>query len=119
MAKGNSFSLRGNVVADSVQEGNGPVKFSVAWNQSRKLENGEWESTPHYFDVICWDRDVALDKGTAVLLDGFITQQRWQNAEGQNRYKVELVAQEVAVVPRKDKPAEAPESTPVPEEIPF
>lgn len=97
MAKGNSFTLRGNAVADSEQVGNGPVKFSVAWNQARKVGD-EWETTPHYFDVICWDREVVVSKGQRVLLNGYITQQRWQTDDGQNRSKVVLVADEVASV---------------------
>ena len=117
MARGNSFSITGHVVRDSEQTGNGPVKFSIAWNKARKVGD-EWETTPHYFDAICWDRDVKLRKGEKAKLEGYISQERWSDDKGNKRSKVVLVAYEIVVVPKKtDTPSENAEAAP--EEIPF
>lgn len=108
MAFDNNFVLTGNVVRDPEQHGEGPVKFAVAFNGRKKDRmTGEWVDDPSFFDVICWERELAagLSKGEAVTLAGKLKQERWEDKQtGQNRSKVVLVADTVArTIKRKPK----------------
>jgi single-strand DNA-binding protein len=81
--------------------GQAVCKFSVAVNRRRK--NGDqWEDEANYFDVVLWGRqgeniNQYLVKGKAVGLDGELRQDRWQQ-DGQNRSKVEIVANNVQLL---------------------
>jgi single-strand DNA-binding protein len=81
--------------------GQAVCKFSVAVNRRRK--NGDqWEDEVNYFDIVLWGRQGEnikqyLVKGKAVGLDGELRQDRWQQ-DGQNRSKVEIVANNVQLL---------------------
>jgi single-strand DNA-binding protein len=81
--------------------GQAVCKFSIAVNRRRK--NGDqWEDEASYFDVVLWGRqgeniNQYLVKGKAVGLDGELRQDRWQQ-DGQNRSKVEIVANNVQLL---------------------
>jgi single-strand DNA-binding protein len=81
--------------------GQAVCKFSIAVNRRRK--NGEqWEDEANYFDVVLWGRqgeniNQYLVKGKTVGLDGELRQDRWQQ-DGQNRSKVEIVANNVQLL---------------------
>jgi single-strand DNA-binding protein len=81
--------------------GQAVCKFSIAVNRRRK--NGEqWEDEANYFDIVLWGRqgeaiNQYLLKGKAVGLDGELRQDRWQQ-DGQNRSKVEIVANNVQLL---------------------
>ena len=83
--------------AETKQTSSGQLvcKFSIAVNRRRK--NGDqWEDEANYFDVVVWGRQGEalsqyLVKGKMVGVDGELRQDRWQQ-EGQNRSKVEIVA---------------------------
>ena len=109
MASPNTVVIEGNLGRDPEQHGNGPVKFSVCWNQSKKNKaTDEWERVPHWFDVISWDRETVaqagLTKGQRVVVAGRIHQEKWSDKEtGQERSKVVIVADTVSR--SLDKPA--------------
>jgi single-strand DNA-binding protein len=93
----NSIVIEGNLTRDPEQSGNGPVKMSIAWNQSVKDKaTGEWSKVGHFFDVISWEREkvsgAGLSKGTRVLITGKIHQESWESKEGEKRSKVVIVA---------------------------
>jgi len=75
--------------------GQAVCKFSIAVNRRRK--NGDqWEDEANFFDIVLWGRQGEslhpyLVKGKMVGVDGELRQDRWQQ-EGQNRSKVEIVA---------------------------
>ncbi|MDR2259060.1 MAG: single-stranded DNA-binding protein [Treponema sp.] len=76
--------------------GQAVCKFSIAVNRRRK--NGDqWEDEPNFFDIVVWGRQGEalsqyLVKGKMVGVDGELRQDRWQQQDGQNRSKVEVVA---------------------------
>lgn len=106
MSKTNHIYLVGNLTADPVLKelttrSSGEVfhvcEFSIA--QSYRMQNGE-QSPTEYFDVRAYrqlGQNVAasLSKGTRVAVTGVLKQQKWQNAEGQNRSRHIIVADEV------------------------
>ena len=100
MAWGNFSHIVGNVTRDPElrfsQSGVAVTQFGVAYNKKR----GD-EQEAHFFDVVCF-RELAenvaesVTKGMRVVVDGELQQRTWQTDDGQNRSKVELVADEVA-----------------------
>jgi len=79
----------------SIASGQAVCKFSIAVNRRRK--NGDqWEDEANFFDIVVWGRQGEslhqyLVKGKMVAVDGELRQDRWQQ-DGQNRSKVEIVA---------------------------
>lgn len=75
--------------------GSAVASMSVAINKRRK--NGEqWVDEAHFFDVVLWGKSAEglapyLTKGKQIGVDGELRQNRWQQ-DGQNRSKVEIVA---------------------------
>lgn len=103
----NSVSLDGRLGKDPEKFGsdNGPVKFSICHNKNRKLPTGEWESEPHWFDVVSWgklrDKTITLRKGDLVVVSGRLETSSYEK-DGVKRTSVQVVADSVGVVPRTD-----------------
>ena len=105
MADINRVVLVGRLTRDAELKytagGQAVCKFSVAINRRRK--NGDqWEDEPNYFDVVLWGRqgealNQYLLKGKSVGVDGELRQDRWQQ-DGQNRSKVEIVANNIQLL---------------------
>ena len=101
----NRVVLIGRLTRDAelkyTSSGQAVCKFSIAVNRRRK--NGDqWEDEVNYFDIVLWGRqgeniNKYLVKGKAVGLDGELRQDRWQQ-DGQNRSKVEIVANNVQLL---------------------
>jgi single-strand DNA-binding protein len=101
----NRVMLIGRLTRDaelkSIASGQAVCKFSLAVNRRRK--NGDqWEDEANFFDVVLWGRQGEvlhqyLTKGKMIGLDGELKQDRWQQ-DGQNRSKVEIVANNVQLL---------------------
>jgi single-strand DNA-binding protein len=106
MADINHVVLVGRLTRDAelkyTASGQAVCKFSLAINRRRK--NGDqWENEANYFDIVLWGKmgeAVAklLVKGKTVGVDGELRQDRWQQQDGQNRSKVEIVASNVQLL---------------------
>lgn len=84
-----------------LQNGTAFGKFSIAVNKSRKTENNEWVDDANYFDVTIWGKTAEnlktkLTKGTQVVVDGFLKQDRWEK-DGQKFSKISIVANSVQI----------------------
>jgi len=97
----NTITIVGNVTRDPelrfTQGGVAIASFSVAWN--KKKQDGEDEVS--FFDVTCFRKlaeNVAesISRGSRVIVYGTLKQDRWENNEGQNRSKIEILADDVA-----------------------
>ncbi|MDR0601811.1 MAG: single-stranded DNA-binding protein [Treponema sp.] len=99
MADLNHVTLIGRLTRDAelkyTSGGQAVCKFSIAVNRRRK--NGDqWEDEPSFFDIVLWGRqgeslNQYLVKGKMIGVEGELRQDRWQQ-DGQNRSKVEIVA---------------------------
>jgi len=99
------ITVTGNVTADPelkfAANGNARLSFSIASNKRFQV-NGEWQEETSFFNVVAW-RGIAemaanvLEKGTPVVIKGRLEQRSWENAEGEKRSTVEIVADTVAV----------------------
>ena len=105
MADINHVVLVGRLTRDAelkyTANGQAVCKFSVAINRRRK--NGDqWEDEANYFDIVLWGRqgeavNQYLLKGKTVGIEGELRQDRWQQ-DGQNRSKVEIVANNIQLL---------------------
>ncbi len=72
------------------------LKFRIA-------NNPQFSDDANFFDVSVWGKTAAaikdyMAKGKQVAVQGRLQQQRWTNAEGQQRSKVEIVAENVQLL---------------------
>jgi len=106
MGPDNSITVIGNMTRDpelkAVGGGTMLTTFSVAVNRRwLNRSTNEWDEQTSFFEVTCW-RELAenvassLAKGTRVVISGRLEQSTWQTAEGENRSKVQIVADDVA-----------------------
>ncbi len=83
--------------------GNKVAELSIAFNRNYKDKTtNEWKNEPHYFDVKVWgstiDRLDKIQKGTSVLIEGRLSQERWTNQDGKTVSKVLIVAEFLRIV---------------------
>lgn len=98
----NKVTLIGNLGRDvevrRLESGTAVAKFSVATNESYKdNKTGEWKKQTEWHDVICWRHlaeraEKQLAKGKLVYIEGKLTHRKYQDKEGIDRYKTEVVA---------------------------
>jgi single-strand DNA-binding protein len=114
----NSVLLEGNLTRDPelryTPKGTAVCSFSIASNRHFKQEE-EYQEEVSYFDVTTWSHlaEVCgeyLRKGRGVRVVGRLKQDRWNDAEGNGRSKVLVVAEHVEFRPERKKEAEAPET---------
>lgn len=87
---GNDVELRRTATGKSV------VNLSLATTQRHK--DGDTSTTWHR--VVLWDKKAELAerfvrKGSCLYVEGPLTERQWTDAQGQTRYKTELVAREL------------------------
>ena len=109
MADLNRVTLVGRLTRDSelkyANTATGEIavcRFSIAVNKFRKSGEGRSEDTS-YFDIVLWGRmgevlNKYLVKGKQVAIDGELRQDRWTQQDGQQRSKIEIVAQNVQLL---------------------
>jgi single-strand DNA-binding protein len=99
MADLNHVVLIGRLTRDAelkyTANGQAVCKFSIAVNRRRK-SGDQWVDEANFFDIVLWGRqgeslNQYLLKGKMVGVDGELRQDRWEQ-DGQNRSKVEIVA---------------------------
>ena len=105
MATDNSVTLVGNVTRDPelrfTNTGQANVTFGLAVNRRwQNRQTQEWEEATSFFDVVCWrelaeNTALSLTKGARVVVTGRLEQRSWETEDGDRRFKVEIVADEV------------------------
>ena len=98
-------TLIGNLTRDPeiryTRDGQATTTLGVAVNKRWKNRTtDEWEESTSFFDVVCW-RELAenvalsLTKGARVVISGSLQQRSWETEDGERRFKVEVVADEI------------------------
>ncbi len=88
---------------------NGAVvaKFSVATNESYKDKNDEWQELTEWHEVVAW-RNLAeqaeknLKKGGLVYVEGKLSHRKWQDANGNDRWSTEVVANSLRSLEKRE-----------------
>lgn len=103
------ITIYGNVVRDpellTLSNGSQKLSFSVAVNYFFTKDGEKVEQTS-YFDVVAWRYTAensanVLEKGIGVIVTGRLEQRSWKDEKTQeNRYKTEIVADEIGVLTR-------------------
>jgi single-strand DNA-binding protein len=105
MADINHVVLVGRLTRDAELKytagGQAVCKFSIAINRRRK-SGDQWVDEANFFDIVLWGRqgeslNQYLVKGKQVGVDGELRQDRWEQ-DGQNRSKVEIVANNIQLL---------------------
>ena len=129
----NSVNLMGYVTGDIelryTASGNPVANFGMATNRRyRQGEETKQETT--YVDLVAFNRtaEIAkefLGKGRPVAIEGRLRYRTWETELGQKRSKLEVVVNQLHLMPRNGKDGNGSESAAevldgsVPEEIPF
>jgi single-strand DNA-binding protein len=100
--------------------GQAVTQFTVATNR-RWQQNGEWQEETEWFRVVVWGPQAErtaerLRKGNKVYVEGRIQTRQWEDQQGQKRTTVELVANQVTSLERRER---GDEDAPFPEERPY
>ncbi|WP_457626471.1 single-stranded DNA-binding protein [Persephonella sp.] len=91
------------------------TSFTLAVNRAYRSGN-EWKEETYFFDIEAFGMlaerlGKQLNKGTQILVEGQLRQDRWETASGEKRVKVKVVAEKVNMISGKttEKPAEKEE----------
>ena len=105
----NKVILVGNLVADpelkKTQSGISVTSFRIAVGRRFSSKDSEAPQAD-FIDIVCW-RSTAefvtqyFTKGRPILVCGQLQSRTWTDQNGQKRYTVEVVADEVSFVDRK------------------
>ena len=122
----NKAMVIGNLTRDpevkALPSGAKVCSFSVATNRVWKDKNGAKQEAADYHNIVVFGRQAEtagqyLKKGSSVLVEGRMQTRSWDGADGQKKYRTEVVADRVQFGPRssgtsggsaapKDMPAE-------------
>jgi single-strand DNA-binding protein len=109
VASYNRVVLMGNLTRDIevkyIQSGTAVANASLAVNEKRKDNNGQWVEDVTFVDLTLWGRtaEVAgeyLSKGSPVLVEGRLKQEQWEK-DGQKRSKMIVVVEKLQMIGSK------------------
>ena len=114
----NTVVLIGRLVADPelkyTPSGVAVCSLRMAVDRRFKSESGEKQSD--FFDIVAWQKSAEfasnyLSKGRLVAVQGRLQQRSWVQQDGQKRYKVEVVAENIQGLDRP-REGQAPGAAP-------
>jgi single-strand DNA-binding protein len=135
----NKVILIGNLTADPelryTPSGTARTRFSIAINRQYKDSSGQLQEETTFVPIVTWGSQAEncanyLSKGRSVAVEGRLRIDSFENAEGERRKVVEVVAQSVQFLggpggrQQADSTSSAPSSVSEPaakpdEEVPF
>src|SRR3990172_8418221 len=99
----NKVFLLGNLTRDPelrfTPSGASVCEFSIAVNREwGGKDGGEKKKEVGFFDCVAWARTAEvvaqyLKKGSPAMVEGRLTQDRWQDPQGQSRSKVKITVE--------------------------
>ena len=121
MAGVNKVILIGNLGKDPevryLDSGVAVANFSLATTENYKNKEGERVSQTEWHNIVLWRglAEVAekwLKKGSSVYIEGKIRNRKWEDKEGNTRYTIEILGDNMTMLGKKDdNSSDAPEST--------
>jgi single-strand DNA-binding protein len=126
----NKIMIIGNVGTDPEMRytatGNAMTTFRVATTHTYTTPEGERRDETEWFSVITWGRqaeqcNLYLQKGRRVYVEGRLRSRSWDGADGQRRFRLEILADRVLFLDRPTAvPLEAQEAeAPLEPDLPF
>jgi single-strand DNA-binding protein len=115
----NKILIIGNLTNDPelrfTQSGIAVLNFRIASNRRFRDSAGEWKEDVCYVGVVAWQKLAEncaefLRKGSAVFVEGEIQSRSWEKEDGSRRSVVEIHAQRVQFLDRREAVAGSEES---------
>src|SRR5579859_4879552 len=106
----NKIMLIGNLGRDPEMNytpgGNAVTKFSLAVNRYKKSSTGERQEETEWFNIVAWDKlaetcNTYLHKGSKVFIEGRVSQRKYTDKNGIERYTFDVVASEMEMLTPK------------------
>jgi single-strand DNA-binding protein len=111
----NNVAIIGRLTRDPERRGGVAVKFGIAHNSKSK-----GEEVTDFFDVCCFDKTAErveqyMTKGQLVGITGRLSQNNWEDREGNKRSSVEIIANQVDfLTPKGENPVKTEKSSEIP-----
>ncbi|MDI6892899.1 MAG: single-stranded DNA-binding protein [Actinomycetota bacterium] len=108
----NSVNLIGNLTRDPelryTQSGAPVANFTIALNRIWMDSDGEKHEDAIFVPIICWRKQAEtvsqyLRKGSRVVVEGRLTQRRWETESGEKRSILEVTAIRVGFLSRRQE----------------
>lgn len=85
--------------------GTAVLSLSLAVNDTKKNAQGEWEEIANFFDCVLFGERAEriaqyITKGSKLVVNGRLHQDRWQAQDGTNRSRVSIIVQDIELPPR-------------------
>ncbi len=109
MVSFNKVILMGNLTKDPevryMPSGAPVASFSLATNRKYK-QGDEVKEEVCFIDIVVFGKQAEscgkyLNKGSGVVIDGRLSQRRWEGEDGQKRNKHEVVAESIRFLPKR------------------
>ncbi len=122
----NKVMLIGNVGKDPevrhLEGGSVVARFSLATTERYKDKNGEFQEQTEWHNIVCWRllaerAEKYVKKGSLLFIEGRLRSRSWEDKTGQARYTVEIVADSIQVLGRRQDDAATPQNQPNIQEI--
>ena len=119
MASFNKFIAIGNLAKDPelkiLTSGTAVCKFNIAINR-RYTQNGKTIDETCFVEIVVWGKSAEncktyLTKGAQVLVEGRLNQENWTDNNGNNRSKLNVIADSVTFLNTKQSQEQAQEPT--------
>ena len=100
----NKVILYGNLTRDpelkALPSGIKVVNFGLATNRSYKDKDGSKKETTEFHNIVAFGKPAELiaqymKKGRGIFVDGRLQTRAWDGADGQKRYRTEIVADRI------------------------
>lgn len=105
----NKVFLYGNLTRDpelkALPTGNKVASFSIATNRTWKDQNGAKKDAVEYHNLVVFGRQAEtiaqyMRKGSAVFVEGRIQTRSWDAADGQKKYRTEIIVENFQFGPK-------------------
>lgn len=89
------------------------MKFSLATDQNQKDQNGNWQRTTTWHDIVCFDKLAEnmkdfVKKGRKVYVEGRLSKRDYMDKQNIRRFVVEVLAENLILL---DRPVATEESS--------
>lgn len=113
----NAVMIAGNLGKDaelkSTQSGTAILRFSVAVNERRKDQSGNWSDYTNWVGCVMFGKRAQavaqyLTKGTKVTVQGKLHYSTWQGNDGKTHSKLEVMVDELEFMSRGNQQPQQP-----------
>lgn len=107
MAGLNKVLLIGNAGKDAelryTANGTAQAQFSLAVNNRRRGNDGNWEEQTEWFNVVLWREQAErlsqyITKGKQLYVEGRLQTRTWDDDQGQKHYRTEVIANTIQLL---------------------